>query len=574
MPNQTYYQQHRERRSENNNRPTTNETRRSWQPELVGDTGRTRSWRRSPEPPETKKPCGGCRRASGIKNSFSRCVPMGIIVDQERKKEEKNGEVKSNNGQIGAWFEHAHELTKWACSSLFARDDAYPQWFNGWKCVHKDLTEAVVRDHFHGNHTIGVYTLGRDNTCRWIGWDIDHHDGDPGDPAANWRYAQLLVWQLERMGACPLLEDSNGSGGGFHVWLRFADCIPGSVAYSVASWLVQGCDDAIHAEAFPKQAQLNEHGVGNQMRLPGKHHKRNHWSRFYVGGRWIEGEEAIRHLLAWEPTDITVFPQRAREFVPPPPAKKPRTPTANGNGQAWDEETDGHWCNQFDGDLRTLDITKLCADRLGNVVGYDKHAITCPWNDTHTTGDGGTCVWEAVEGEKFPGFSCRHAHCENIRTLQDLLEFYGKAAVDACCSREFGDTRNKINDEVNGAIAGGTADLSAGNSESDPTAITGSSKNVQNDHPNPTTPTTPDADTDADQADDGRIREADWHSRKTKEKSRRRRAKRPARCRRLRTAATSATDPILSRPRSSWVASTWAARCRSAATRRGSSRGR
>jgi hypothetical protein len=264
---------------------------------------------------------------------------MGIIADQETKKR-ANGKARSDNGQIGAWADHSDELTRWAYTSLYARDDAYPAWSkrtNDWRCVHEDLTKAVARDHFHGRQTIGTYTLGRDSTCLWVGWDIDRHDGDPGDPEANRRYAFMLFKRLVRMGANPLLEDSNGSGG-FHVWLRFADRIPGSLAYSVAAWLVTHCPKKIHVEAFPKQPDLNEtRRYGNQMRLPGKHHKRNHWSRFWDGEKWLAGDEACRWLLDFRATDVSVFPQRAREYVAPTFPKKPTsdtTPTAMNQDEA------------------------------------------------------------------------------------------------------------------------------------------------------------------------------------------------------------------------------------------------
>ena len=39
---------------------------------------------------------------------------------------------------------------------------------------------------------------------------------------------------------------------------------------------------------------------GNWIRLPGKHHKRHHWSRIYdlKTGRWLEGEDAVQYLVA------------------------------------------------------------------------------------------------------------------------------------------------------------------------------------------------------------------------------------------------------------------------------------
>ena len=224
------------------------------------------------------------------------------------------------------------------------------------------------------------------------------------------------------LGAHPLLEDSNGKGG-YHVWTRFDDRIPGHLARSIVLWLVKDAPPAIHVEAFPKQAASP---YGNQMRLPGKHHKRDHWSRFFDGEKWLEGEDAVQYLLDWQATDPQVFPEEARHYAPPKPSPKPPKPSANG--QSWDD-SDGHWVKQFDGNLRTLDIVALCDDRLTGDDGGDRYGILCPWHDEHTTGDEGTCVWAREDG-RYPGFNCLHAHCQG-RTLRDLLEFYGKEAVES-----------------------------------------------------------------------------------------------------------------------------------------------
>jgi hypothetical protein len=40
---------------------------------------------------------------------------------------------------------------------------------------------------------------------------------------------------------------------------------------------------------------------GNRLRLPGRHHTREHWSRVWDGGRWREGDEAIDFIVALKP---------------------------------------------------------------------------------------------------------------------------------------------------------------------------------------------------------------------------------------------------------------------------------
>jgi hypothetical protein len=355
-----------------------------------------------------------------------------------------------------AWAEHAPELTKWAYRSLYPRDDTYP-WWNvnarnkdgeiepGWRRKFAELNGDDLLRHFKGQGTIGTYTLGRDNHCLYVGVDIDAHDGQPADPEANLAYAMRLYERLEGFGARPLLEDSNGKGG-FHVWCRFDHRIPGHLARSIVLWLVKDAPPALHVEAFPKQAKSP---YGNQMRLPGRHHKRDHYSRFWDGSKWLEGDAACRFLLDWAATAPAVFPEEARQYLPPKPPPKPPSPRPEADGEPWDE-TDGHWVKQFDGDLRTLDVLKLCDDRLTGEDCGDRYGIVCPWHDEHSTGDGGTCVWVGGDG-RYPGFNCLHAHCRD-RKLHDLLEFYGKEAVDKCCDRMFGNRNHDLDDKIDAAI--------------------------------------------------------------------------------------------------------------------------
>ena len=98
----------------------------------------------------------------------------------------------------------------------------------------------------------------------------------------------------------------------------------------------------------------------------------------------------------------------------------------------------------------------------------DRYGILCPWHDEHTTGDGGTCVWVAEDG-RYPGFNCLHAHCQG-RTLRDLLESYGKEAVDRCCAEQFGDRSHDRDEAIEAAIPQATPPKPSGNGHAPPNA--------------------------------------------------------------------------------------------------------
>ena len=106
------------------------------------------------------------------------------------------------------------------------------------------------------------------------------------------------------------------------------------------------------------------------------------------------------------------------------------------------------------GDLSTLDIVVLCTDKGMYRKSLDggKHAVTCPWETAHTTGDPNdtsTVIWEA-DGTKWPGFHCAHAHCDG-RKINDFLKHYGPETIDRYCRGEFKErsTSNNRNNASN-----------------------------------------------------------------------------------------------------------------------------
>ena len=91
------------------------------------------------------------------------------------------------------------------------------------------------------------------------------------------------VWAINPSCSIPTAQAdfiSGYSSGGF--W-------PARAARSFGLWMVR--DWADHRllrkpEVFPKQNYLTGKMLGNWVRLPGKHHTRNHWSRGWTGDRW------------------------------------------------------------------------------------------------------------------------------------------------------------------------------------------------------------------------------------------------------------------------------------------------
>lgn len=254
-----------------------------------------------------------------------------------------------------AWLSVARPLAAWVWAHLVNRTDVWGGYFHPDRRPVKTradgstyplksftaprvvdrarvrLTPGRVAQHFaarHGGDVIGLHSTAPALTCRWVAWDLDRH-GDQGDPDANRRAAVFWYDALVSLGLSPWLVDSNGAGG-YHLRVVFAEPVPSAVAYKLGRWLVRDHKEhglADPPEAFPKQASLPAHdgrpGYGYWLRLPGRHHTRDHWSRFWTGSEWVGGGDAVNVILSTTPDSPSLIPD-----IPDPPApaggSKPR----------------------------------------------------------------------------------------------------------------------------------------------------------------------------------------------------------------------------------------------------------
>ena len=79
-------------------------------------------------------------------------------------------------------------------------------------------------------------------------------------------------------------------------------------------------------ETFPKQPEIPTGKFGNWIRLPGRHHTRDHWSKVWDGRNWLEGIDAVEWILQIKGTSADMIPAEVRELQLTAPRKN-RTPT-------------------------------------------------------------------------------------------------------------------------------------------------------------------------------------------------------------------------------------------------------
>ncbi len=200
------------------------------------------------------------------------------------------------------WADHAEALADWTLARVAVRRDVFGAYTpaGGQYTAHEPLTGDVLARHYLGERVVGVHLVSPDGLSLNSALDIDAHDDD-ADPGRNWRTATRSSELARELGLEPLVCDSNGRGG-YHVRCFFRKPIPAAAAHWLGRRLVAGlqAEGFPACEAFPKQSELTlARPYGNWLRLPGKHHKRDHWTRIYDPERdhWLEGEAAVRRLL-------------------------------------------------------------------------------------------------------------------------------------------------------------------------------------------------------------------------------------------------------------------------------------
>lgn len=220
-----------------------------------------------------------------------------------------NGAVNDSSRIAIEWGKNAEALADWAQSRVVVRTDVYGTYYKvgdefKQKTAHEPLTRDVLLRHFQGVHQVGAHSLSppTEDLCKCVAADIDAHDDQPFDADQNWTCALHVAKLMAELGLNPVIFDSNGKGG---YWVRafFKKPIQGRVA----RWLGDRIKGHILAQGlpefewFPKQSELTlACPYGNWIRLPGKHHKREHWTRIAgsAHGEWLEGDAAARRLIA------------------------------------------------------------------------------------------------------------------------------------------------------------------------------------------------------------------------------------------------------------------------------------
>ena len=130
----------------------------------------------------------------------------------------------------------------------------------------REVTDEAIDKHLRGRHTIGVYPMLPDDTCRFLAADFDK---------ASWRRDAGAFLEACRSKDVPAALERSRSGNGGHVWIFFAEPVPATLARRLGAHLVTEAMERnpdigfeSYDRFFPSQDTVPAGGFGNLIALP------------------------------------------------------------------------------------------------------------------------------------------------------------------------------------------------------------------------------------------------------------------------------------------------------------------
>ena len=150
-------------------------------------------------------------------------------------------------------------------------------------CAHRQflpVSEQIIYDHLSGRHTVGIYPVLPDNTCKFLAVDFDD---------ADWcEDARAFLESCRELDIPAALEVSR-SGQGAHVWVFFTDAVPAGEARRLGTAIIshtcartRQLQLSSYDRLFPNQDTVPRGGFGNLIALPLQKEPRNRGHSVFV----------------------------------------------------------------------------------------------------------------------------------------------------------------------------------------------------------------------------------------------------------------------------------------------------
>ncbi len=208
----------------------------------------------------------------------------------------------------------------------------------------------------NGSDVVGVYPLLPDDTCYFLVFDFDDHEGafQGSEKTASWRDEVDALRKICELEQIDVLVEHFRSGQGAHVWIFFSEPVSAQKARQFGTALLTKGAESVSLKSFraydrmlPLQEHLPEGKLGNLIALPLQGRALQNGNSAFVDESWnaypdqwavlkntrkLSAEEIEDKIAAWTPEAGLLGPlaeelQEAEEnaqksFLPEKPWRK------------------------------------------------------------------------------------------------------------------------------------------------------------------------------------------------------------------------------------------------------------
>ena len=135
---------------------------------------------------------------------------------------------------------------------------------------YRQLTAKAVMQHLQGveedcSDVIGVYPMFPDETCYFLVFDFDNHDGAQGndDEKTNelWHEEVDALREICQVNHVDSLTERSRSGKGAHIWIFFQEPIPAKTARLFGTALLTKGAETVNQKTFEATTECCPHRI-------------------------------------------------------------------------------------------------------------------------------------------------------------------------------------------------------------------------------------------------------------------------------------------------------------------------
>lgn len=170
-----------------------------------------------------------------------------------------------------------------------------------------------------GTDVVGIYPMLPDETCCFLVFDFDNHDGE----ALDWKHEVDTMRQICGELEVPCMVERSRSGNGAHIWLLFSEPIPAETARKFGASLLTKGAEFVNIRTFqsydrmlPAQDHIPQGGLGNLIALPLQGQALQKGNSAFVNDQWEAYPDQWEYLRHAQRISLSFVEEKTKAWTP------------------------------------------------------------------------------------------------------------------------------------------------------------------------------------------------------------------------------------------------------------------